>query len=327
MILNRKKIFLKYSLYLILFFAFSKNSYSQTFVIVGTDTINFVDANGLKQGHWNVTNKTKKLEGYKDDQKVEEGYYKDGKKTGIWKQYYPNGTIKSEITFVNNRPFGYAKFYFSNGKLSEEGMWENSRWVGKYKMYYETGQIFYEFQYNEQGKREGEQKYFHENGKVMIEGNWQDGKEGGIIKEYYSSGNLKSEKNFKNGELDSAPIKIYEDNPESAIKVREQEVIIKDKTSNTIQKKEGEPVVPNSTTGNKEEENSPTSTSQLAPSTISVLSDGFHKTFNKNKLVDKEGIFKNGKLVDGKIYEYNDKTLKKTIIIKNAKVTEVIESK
>src|SRR5437868_2470168 len=98
---------------------------SPSFELNGKDTINKIDAEDKKQGKWIVTNKIKNLPDYAEDQKVEEGVYTDNKKTGIWKEYYPNGGLKNKITFVNNRPNGYAIMYHDNGKISEEGLWQN----------------------------------------------------------------------------------------------------------------------------------------------------------------------------------------------------------
>ena len=83
------------------------------------DTLNQTDANGLKQGYWKI---------YFSDNPSQvkmEGRYVDNKKQGIWKTYFPSGKIKSEVTYVNNRPNGYAKINFyaiiekENGVKSE----------------------------------------------------------------------------------------------------------------------------------------------------------------------------------------------------------------
>ena len=76
-------------------------------------------ATGLKQGYWIVLNSVKKLPDYPAEAKVEEGKYTDSKKIGVWKNYFANGNIKSEITFTNNRPSGYAKMYYENGKVQK----------------------------------------------------------------------------------------------------------------------------------------------------------------------------------------------------------------
>lgn len=287
--------------YLLLFALLSFVSKAQSFELLSGDTINFTDATGLKQKHWIFYGKTKKIPGYKDDSKVEEGNFLDNKKTGLWKAYFASGNVKNELTFVNNRPSGYAKMYYDNGKIEEEGLWENNKWVGQYKRYHENGNPAYEWNYNKDGKREGVQKYFHENGKIMIEGAWADGKESGVIKEFNEDGSLKAEKNFNNGALDATATKVY------------------DKKSAPVAVEKEEPKV--------ETPPAPPVVEPQKPASIGIIKDGYNKVLGKNGKPAKEGTFKNGLLVDGKQYEYEGDKLARTLIIKNGKVSEVVENK
>ncbi|TND08674.1 MAG: MORN variant repeat-containing protein [Bacteroidetes bacterium] len=194
---------------LILLFIVCKVGLAQSYEIYNNDTINFVDVNGLRQGKWIIWGKMKKDPAFKDDQKVEEGNYKDSKKIGKWLEYHPNGNKKSDITYENNRPNGYAIMYYANGQKSEEGVWKGNRWVGDYKLYYEDGKTRQEFKFNPTGQREGTQKYYHPNGQLAIEGNWNGGKEEGTVTEFYEDGTKKSEKVFAGGTMDAAKTKTY----------------------------------------------------------------------------------------------------------------------
>ncbi len=283
--------------FLVCLFIIAKVGIAQSFELQGSDTLNHTDANGLKQKHWVYYGKDKKLPGYKENDKVEEGPYVDSKKVGIWKSYFVSGKVKNELTYNNNRPSGYAKMYYENGNISEEGVWENNRWVGEYKYYYDNGQLSYEWKYNKDGKREGVQKYYHPNGKVMIEGDWKEGKEAGVLKEYYEDGTLKSEKNFKDGSLDIASVKLYE------------------KKEKTVEpKKEDKLETPEVKETPKE----------VKPG---YLQDGFNRVLGRDGKPVKEGTFKNGLLIDGKQYEYEAGKLTKTLIYKGGKVIEIISEK
>lgn len=255
------------------------NDTGQTFEIYNGDTINYVDANNLKQGLWKIFNHMKNLPGYRPDQVVEEGYYKDSRKTGIWKRYYPNGNIKDEIEYINNRTGGYYKIYYENGQLQEEGYWKNNRNVGTFKRYYENGNLAQEFNFNESGKREGVQKYYYENGQLMIEGEWQDGKEAGVVKEYYENGELKAEKYFNNGQIDPEKTKTYE--PKKPVVAEKKEE--KEPVANVVVKKEEE-----------------------KPNIGAFDGNGYAKLYNLNKQISKDGYFKNYKLIDGKWYKYDE---------------------
>lgn len=287
---------------LLLIFITAQVSLAQSFEISNNDTINYTDAAGMKQKYWILYGKNKKLPGYKEDQKVEEGNYLDNKKIGIWKSYFANGNVKNELTYNNNRPAGYARMYHENGKVAEEGLWENNRWVGGYKYYFENGNLSYEWNYNKEGKREGVQKYYHENGKVMIEGDWKEGKEAGVLKEYYEDGSLKAEKNFKDGSLDVASVKLFEKKGTPATAVKEEVKKEEPKVETPVLKEEPKNTKPG------------------------FLNDGYNKVLGRNGKPAKEGTFKNGALVDGKAFEYEEDNLKRTLIYKGGKVVETIDN-
>lgn len=250
------------------------------------DSINVVDENNRKQGHWVFTNQEKKLPGYKPNQVVEEGKYKDDRKNGKWLFYFANDKIKQILTYSNNRPNGYAVFYYESGNIREEGIWKNNRWVGDYKYYFENGNLKNHWKYNEQGQRTGVQKYYFENGKLMIEGEWQDGKENGVIKEYYEDGNIKSERVFQDGKFNEEKSVTYEKAP---IK---KEVPIED--TNKSMAAEDNPESTVRVIKKAEESNDQTP----------FDGNGHYVLRNKDGQVVREGEFENGYLVDGKVFQY-----------------------
>ena len=108
-----------------LYFCLASYGIGQSYEIYNSDTINVKDINNRKQGKWIYFFKSQASKIQKT------GAYLNNRKTGLWKTYYINGNLKSEITYKNNRPDGYAKIYYENGKLSEEGLWKGTKWVGK----------------------------------------------------------------------------------------------------------------------------------------------------------------------------------------------------
>jgi len=159
-------------------------SKAQDFFIYKGDTINRADMNGLKQGDWIIFGKNKPGTCFKDSQVVERGKYLDNRKTGTWSEYYCNGNPRSKLTFKGGRPEGYAVMFHENGNVSEEGNWKANRWVGKYRQYDTSAVLIYEFEFNENGIREGRKTVYPVNDPV-IEGKFCNG---AIIKEYDSSG-------------------------------------------------------------------------------------------------------------------------------------------
>ena len=74
------------------------------------DTINFMDANGLRQGLWDKFNDKNDLMSFKNEKDTgttmvmpHDGRYKDGKKIGVWNYYHPDGSIR-RVEFKNDVP-------------------------------------------------------------------------------------------------------------------------------------------------------------------------------------------------------------------------------
>lgn len=267
---------MKKILYILLPIFVCSISSAQSYTIDKGDTINVIDANNLKQGFWRIFGKMKKLPGYEPEQVVEEGNYESSRKQGLWKNFFPNGKIKSEIAYVNSRPNGTYKTYFENGQVEEEGNWENTRNTGGFKRYHENGQTAQQFVFNETGKRDGKQVYFYENGQVMIEADIAAGKEK-FVKEYYEDGSIKAEKSFIDGELDVANTKVYE--PKNPITKDED---LANAPIKIVKVDKNDEVNSGSFNGN-----------------------GQHTMYNKDKQLSKVGFFKDFRLMDGLLYKYD----------------------
>ncbi len=290
--LTAEKIFPKKILYKsLLLFIFCQASY-----VYSADTLNTVDAAGLKQGYWIVFNSIKKLPDYPSDAKVEEGNYADNRKAGIWKTFFPNGNVKGEVTYTNNRASGYAKMYQENGKLMEEGVWENNRWVGNYKSYHENGQTFYDFKYSKNGKRQGEQTYYYDNGQLMMKGEMKDGKEEGAWMGYYENGDKREEKVFNEEGLDAGKTKLFE--PKKEMPVKNESTV-----SNEL------PKIADVKTEKTNEAQKP------------FDGNGYAKLFLAGSRISKDGEFKNFRLINGKDFIYNkdNGTLERVAFYKDGK--------
>lgn len=259
---------------------------AQSFDVESGDTINLRDANGEKQGTWKIYNTDGKYRGYEVGQLVEEGQYRNSKKTGVWTKYYPNGNKKHELTFADNVANGYAKIYYRSGQLQEEGIWKGNRWSGQYKYYFENGNLKYDWSYNSSGKREGEQRYFHENGVLMYLGEWKQGKEAGELLEFYEDGSVKARRYFDEG-------KVIPEKTESLVQGKEFDERVKKYSGKPARKALGK----------------------------GEVVDGYNKLLNKDGTVDVEGVFKNKKLMDGKRYEYEAGKLVRVITYENGAKT------
>ena len=252
----------------------------------GKDSVNVTDEQGWKQGRWVEYSSDGEPEGCQAGLKIEEGVYKDNRKAGVWKMYWCSGKIRNELIYNANRTIT-SKDYYPNGTLKEEGTWNSFGWIGAYKYYHENGQLYYEWNYDESAKRTGRQRYYYSNGNLMFDGEWNAGNEAGVIKEYYENGSLRAEKSFNNGKLDTNRVKNYA--PKEVKVVPEKVVEVKQEINPKTQE-------------------------------LGVIKDGYNKTFKDGK-VDREGEWKNGKLLDGKQYFYKDGKLDKTAIIREGKIS------
>lgn len=168
------------------------------FAVVPQD-INKFDENGKKTGYWIITGSMSKEKGYAPDAKVEEGEYVRSRKTGLWKKYWTNGKLKSEITYSRGRPNGEYTTYFENGNIEEKSSWGGNKQTGTYEMYYPNGQLMKKKEFSNDGKSTGKVVYYYENGQKELEFTTVDGVEEGEATWYYANGDVKAKKNFTGG--------------------------------------------------------------------------------------------------------------------------------
>jgi len=303
---------------ILLFFSLISISFSQEFEIYEGDTINYIDKNNMKQGVWfffndNYTNKIS-----------QKGFYEDDKKNGLWETFFIDGKTKSQITFKNNRQYGSIKIYYPNGNIQEDGFWKINKWVNEYTYYYDNGQIKYHWFFDDAGKRTGQQDYYYDNGQTQVSGNWTQGKEVGLIKTYYANGSVKKVSNFDNGTLNGSVTEYYADG-----QLKSKSIYINGQSdpnqSFAYQHQNNNNNNNNNNTNNNNTQTSNQDTNQTSQYRI-FDGTGYYKFLNDKGLIEREGNFVNGTLIEGKRYVYNAAgILIKTAIIEGGRVVEVIE--
>jgi len=170
---------------------------------------NTTDARGFKQGAWIVQGSMLQDPSYKPDSKVEEGIYVDNEKDGVWKKYWPNGTVRSEINYSKGKPNGSYKLFYANGKLEESGRWHEGKLCDRFQRYHSNGIMKEDFTYDSEGNRQGNQHYYHENGTLAMEVEMSGGAEHGVQKRYDDRGQLMEERNFDNGKSKAGGVRSY----------------------------------------------------------------------------------------------------------------------
>ncbi len=256
-------------------------AFSATYLagIAATGDINQVDAKGQRQGYWVIKGDMLTDKNFKPQDKVEEGSYKDNRKEGLWKKYWPGGKLRNEINYKAGKPEGEYKLYYENGQLEEQGIWSNGKNTGNFARYYNNGNPQQQFVFAANGKRNGKQKYYHENGKLAMEVDIVNGAESGVSKRYNTDGTLAEEKTFENGVVKPGSIKKH--------KNVKKETPVK---TDPYDKKIGKESVVTEDKTNKAQVFKP---------------NGNNTLYDKNGNVTQSGDFKEGRLQNGKWYRYN----------------------
>lgn len=73
--------------------------------------------------------------------------YKHGRKDGIYREYYPTGTLRVEQTYSKGVKEGKYKSYFANGQIYNEGTFKNDELTGSLEFYSESGKHSHTKQY------------------------------------------------------------------------------------------------------------------------------------------------------------------------------------
>lgn len=155
--------------------------------LLSREFINRTDKNGVKQGLWRQF--------YNNGIIKEEISYLNGKRNGYLKKYDENGTLLSIEKYVNDEPVVFAeelkeyeirRDYHSNGIVKIEGSYFNNKPDGIRREFDSTGKIIKGYVFNE--------------GVLIGEGLLDAmGKKQGPWKEYYESGEIMAKGNYKNG--------------------------------------------------------------------------------------------------------------------------------
>lgn len=93
---------------------------------------------------------------------------------GVIKSYYPNRTLKSELSYVNNILDGPAKYYHENGKVKLEKSYSRGILNGWVREYFANGSLREEY-FVKTGILDGDKKEFAENGQLLKIFSYSDG--------------------------------------------------------------------------------------------------------------------------------------------------------
>ena len=252
---------------------------------------NASDAKG-RQGMWTIWGRMSPEKGYPPDGKIEEGPYKDGRKEGEWVKFHIDGkTPRLKWMYIDNRPNGPYTKYYENGIAMEEGKFTSGKQVEVFRRYYDTGVLSQEKYFNQEGREDGEVKYYYPNGQLEFQYMKVDGVTTGQATRYYENGDVKEIIMYNYDGSIASRIEKEMVNPP----VNTQPVSTAPSSSAPDGRK-------GTTNGKKFKE------------------DGYNKVYNSDQELWMDGEFKDGKLMDGKLYKYDsDGILLKIEVWKNGK--------
>ena len=133
-----------------------------------------------------------------------------GRKQGIWKEYYPEGELRSQGEYLNSKRVGEWVFYHPNHKVEQKGSYDKKgNAQGAWKWFYETGNLLREENYRN-NLVDGVMTEYSDSGKVITKGEFMDGqKEGPWMMELQG---YREEGSYKSGNRDGEWKHYYTDN-------------------------------------------------------------------------------------------------------------------
>jgi antitoxin component YwqK of YwqJK toxin-antitoxin module len=120
-----------------------------------------------------------------------EGAFDGRKRVGIWKYFYPNGTIMSKENYKDGALHGEQLVYYPKGQVTEFSEYKNGLLEGITSKFSSKGILIEEITYKN-GIPNGLAKFFELNGDLKETGVYKDGERDGNWK-YYLEGEIASE--------------------------------------------------------------------------------------------------------------------------------------
>ncbi len=116
----------------------------------------------------------------KNGKKESEGYFKNQKRTGTWKYYFPDGkTLMSTEEYSNGKKNGVAKIFYKNGTLAEKTHYKDGLKDGTSETFGINGKPL-AFTTYRNGKPDGPCRTYLENGELYSSGQYKNGLKTGI---------------------------------------------------------------------------------------------------------------------------------------------------
>lgn len=225
-----------------------------------------------------------------------------GHKTGKWYYFgkdipsmdYPDETLVMEGNYKEGKRNGTWIKYQRDGKTPLfVGNYQNNRPQGTFKRYNTKG-LLVESGSVSKGKYDGAVSKYYDNGVLMYEGEFNLGLENSEIKYFDKNGQLELSYQAYNGTISN---EMHRNEVHNNEKLKE----LSGNTKATIKETDLAPLITNPIVKNG-----------------TFNPNGYNKVYNDKNDILQDGIFKDGRLFDGKLYQYDaDGILFKVKVYKN----------
>jgi len=160
-------------------------------VVMAQPAANRTDAQGRKQGPWSKTWPNGKVR--------YEGQFQDDKPVGTFKHWDEDGKLTSIQHHAGDGKVSRAEHYHTDGTLMAAGKYVGQAKDSTWNFYAADGKLRKVERYK-LGTLHGEQVTYYPNGQIAEREQRVDGVLQGEMKSWFDNGNVKSEANYVNGE-------------------------------------------------------------------------------------------------------------------------------
>ncbi|MGB0177391.1 MAG: toxin-antitoxin system YwqK family antitoxin [Owenweeksia sp.] len=101
-----------------------------------------------------------------------------GRKQGPWKEFYPDGTLKAEGSYLDDLKIAEWVYYYPDGEVEQTGSYQQGLPNGNWVWYHSNGQPWREEEYF-RGQEDGLSVEYSDTGTVITQGNYIDGRKDG----------------------------------------------------------------------------------------------------------------------------------------------------
>ena len=130
---------------------------------------------------------------------------RDSLKQGVWKQFWGNGDLKSEVSFKNNKKQGLEISWYDELDCVEHESYYKDGVLDGPSIYYSKKCRKDFFETFKNGIKEGQEMTYYSNGNIKAEGNFKKGSLEGYYRVYDKKGNFSFESRSTDVETNLTP--------------------------------------------------------------------------------------------------------------------------